>query len=180
MIKNKRGGLSDMFIFMVVGFILALCCGIFVYIGSETYTQLLNNAGAFDNALGGAGNGTQIIQDTFGAVPNAYNSLKWITSMLLFGMVLSIMVTSFLVRTRPVFFVAYILIYIIAIVVSVPISNVYEVVYQTPTLATAFSGFYGQTYIFLNLPMWIALIGGLAGILMYIGMVKQSAGGGFE
>jgi len=106
--------------------------------------------------------------------------LKWATVLLIVGMIISILITSFLIRARPVFFVGYIFIVIIAVIVSAPMSNAYETVYNNPALASTFTGFYGATFIFLNLPIWVAVVGILAGIVMFAGMVKQSQYGGFE
>ncbi len=173
--KNKKGALSDLFVFMIIAFTLAIAVVMLYYVGTETLSQLLSQADTFQTALDGTGlNATDVINDTFGQVPNAYQSLRWITAMLIIGMALSILISSFLVRTNPVFFVAYIFVWIIAIVVSIPLSNVYEEIYQNDLLATAFSGFWGQTYIFLNLPIWITVIGGLAGIIMFINMVRSN------
>ena len=179
-IKNKKGNATQLFVFLVVAFVLVIAVVIMYFVATTTYTELLSKADVIQTALGDSGeNATDVINNTFGKVPNAYQSLKWITVMLIFGMMLSILVTSFLVRTRPVYFIAYLFLWVIAIIVSVPISNTYEVIYQTPTLAEAFSGFWGQTYIFLNLPIWIAVIGALAGIVMFVNMVRQSQYGGY-
>ena len=59
-------------------------------------------------------------------------------------------------------------------------SNTYEQIYSNPTLSASFTGFYGQTFIMLNLPVWIAVVGGLAGIVMFVVMVRKSANGGYE
>jgi|TARA_R100000093_G_scaffold58046_1_gene30317 hypothetical protein len=171
--KNKRGDFTALFVFMIIAFALSILVVVMYYVGTETFNQLLTNQEGIQKALEGTGlNATDVITDTFGQVPNAYQSLKWITTMLIVGMMLSILISSFMVRTRPVFLVAYVLIWIIAIIVSVPLSNVYDTVYQNDLLASSFAGFWGQTYIFLNLPLWITVIGGLAGILMFVNMVR--------
>ncbi len=179
-IKNKKGALTDLFLFIIIAFVLAVVVGIFMYVGTTTNEKLMEQAPAIQKALGDNHNASEIIQDTFGKVPEAYDSLKWITTMLIVGMILSILITSFLINVKPVYFIPYIFIWIIAIIVSVPISNSYEEVYSNPVLASSFSGFYGQTYIMLNLPVWIAVIGGLAGIVMFVVMVRKSAYGGYE
>ena len=177
--EDKRGaGFTDLFVFLVFAFVLALACGMFVYIGTTTYEALQNKSDAFQGGMT-SHNASEIIASTFGNVPNAYSALRWITVMLIVGMAISILVSSFLVATRPVFFVVYILIWIIAIIVSVPMSNAYETIYQTPHLATAFSGFWGQTFIFLNLPIWITVIGGLSGIIMFVNMIRVNKFGGY-
>jgi len=171
--KNKKGSFADLFMFMIIAFTLSIMVVVMVYVGTETLSQLLANQEGFQRALEGTGlNATTVIMETFGQVPNAYTSLHWITVMLIVGMAMAILISSFLVRTKPVFFVAYILIWIIAIIVAVPLSNTYETISETPLLQDTFSGFWGQTFILLNLHIWITVIGGLAGIIMYINMVR--------
>jgi hypothetical protein len=74
---------------------------------------------------------------------------------------------SYLVTTKPVYFVPYIFIVIIAVVVSAGISNAYDMVRTNPTLASTFEGFVGANYIMLYLPIWIAVVGIIGGIIMY-------------
>lgn len=179
-IKNKKGALTDLFVFMIGAFVLVIAVVILYYAVNVTNEKLHENIEIFDKVLEGSSeNATKLIDKTFGKVPTAYQSLKWITFMLIVGMMLSILITSFLVRTNPVFFIAYILIVVIAIVVSVPMSNTYEVIYQNPTLSSSFDGFWGQTYIFLNLPIWITIIGIFAGIVMFVNMLRTSQYGGY-
>ena len=178
---NKKGSYASLFVFMIVGFILVLCCVAFVFIGTTTYDKLLDNVDVFDKVLEGSEmSGEDIIKSTMGNVVTSYNVLKWATVLLIVGMILSILITSYLIRARPVFFVGYVFIVVIAVFIAAPMSNAYETVYNNPTLAPTFAGFFGATFIFLNLPIWITVVGLLAGIIMFSGMVKQGKYGGFE
>ena len=67
----------------------------------------------------------------------------------------------------------YLFIVIIAVIISAPLSNSYEAVYKNPLMAESFSGFFGQNWIFLHLPVWIAVIGIFAGILMFINVARN-------
>jgi len=177
---NKKGTITDIFIFIIVAFVLALTTGIMMYVVTVAETEIYENVDMLQSAVGEGNNATQIIEETFGAVPDSYESLKWITTMLIVGMFISILIHSFLVRIRPIFFLPYILITIIAIIVSVPISNIYETLYEHPTLGSTFQGFWGQTVIFNNLPIWVTIIGLIAGLIMFINMVRQGQYGGYE
>jgi hypothetical protein len=85
-------------------------------------------------------------------------------------MVISIFIGSYLVTTKPIFFIPYIFIVIIAVIVSVGISNAYEMVINDPTMAETFAGFVGANFIMLKLPIWIAVIGIVGGIIMFVRM----------
>jgi len=171
--NDKRGGLSDLFLWMSLAFVIVLFSVVMFFIGNKTYTALITNAPAMQKALGNDGNATEIINSTFGKIPISYGALKWITTMLIFGLALSILITSFLVRTNPIFFVPYLFILIIAVIVAVPISNSYEIIYQNPVLAESFSGFWGANFIFLHLPLWVAVIGIVAGVLLFVNVVRS-------
>jgi len=85
-------------------------------------------------------------------------------------MIISIFIGSFLVTTKPVFFIPYIFITIIAVVVSVGISNGYEMVRDNPTLASTFTGMWGANFIMAQLPIWITIISITGGIIMFARM----------
>jgi|26BtaG_2_1085354.scaffolds.fasta_scaffold00256_23 hypothetical protein len=175
---NKKGGIADIFIFMIVAFILAISCVIFVYIGNIASENIMAQNETIQDAIGPGGNATEILTHHLGNINSAYSSLRWITTMLIIGMILAIIINAFLTQENPVFFVLYVFLLIIAIVVSIPLSNAYEVVYSSPVLSSSFVGFWGQTYIFLNLPYWVTAIGFLAGIIMFVNMVRVRSSGG--
>jgi len=172
-ITNKKGAMTDLILFMALAFIIVMFSVIMFFVATRTYDSLMGKSAVIQKALGDDGNATEIINSTFGQVPNAYQSLKWITVILIFGLALSILISSFLVRTNPIFFVPYTIILVISIIISVPISNTYETIYQNPILAESFSGFWGATWIFLNLPIWVTVIGLIAGVLMFINVARN-------
>lgn len=163
----KKGALTDMFLWMILSFALALFIVIMVFVVNTTFSTMQDNADLFDD------NGSAIVNDTLGDVVDSYVALRWISVMLIVGMALSILITSFLVKTYPIFFVPYILILVIAVIVSVPLSNTYEEIYANPTLASSFTGFFGMTWIFTYLPIWVTTIGLLAGLLMFINVMRN-------
>ena len=80
---------------------------------------------------------------------------------------------SYLLTTKPIFFIPYIFVVIIAIIVSVPLANSYETLMNDPTLASTFAGFTGSNWIMLNLPIWITIIGITGGIIMFSRLGKN-------
>src|SRR3990167_6210890 len=99
---NKKGGIVDLFVFMILAFALGLVSVIMLYIANTTETELLSYADTIQAAVGPGENATTIIEGTFGRVPGSFQSLKWITGMLMIGMILSILITSFLIRVNPI------------------------------------------------------------------------------
>lgn len=167
MMKSKKAGMSDLFIFMIFSFAILLICGIFIYLGGTITTEVHEK---MEDMQFGSANTTQVIDQTLGKVNQAYQSLYWISVFLMIGMVLSIFIGSYLVTTKPIFFIPYLFIVIIAIIIAVGLSNAYEQVIEDPTLASTFAGFVGANFIMLHLPMWIAIIGIVGGIIMFVRM----------
>lgn len=162
---NKNGGFTDIFLFMILALVVVFICGIFIYMGGRATTQVHATMDSMD--IGGNKNVTQVIDETFGQVNQSYQALYWISMMLIVGMVLSIFIGSYLVTTKPVFFIPYIFILIIAVIVSTGISNAYEQVIADPTLASTFAGFTGANFFFIYLPLWISVIGVVGGVIMF-------------
>lgn len=178
LIRNKRGQFTDLFVFMIFALILLFVSGLFIYMGLRVDAQL--DSSFSGQAIGGSGevNYSEVKDATFGNVNVAYSSLYWIAILLIIAMVISIFVGSYMVTTRPIFFVPYIFIIIIAIVVSVGLSNAYQDVVENPELASTFANFIGANFIMYNLPMWVAVIGFIGGIIMFVRMKSQEAIGG--
>lgn len=178
LVKQKKGAVTDIFVFMIIAFILALLCVMFLYISQITNEAFMNNTEAFQSMYGDSNevNATVIITETFGQVPTAFEALKWITTMLIVGMMISLFISAFLIRTHPVMLFVHIIIVIIAIVCSVAMSNAYMEIYASPTLAQYFTGFWGQNFIFENLPVWVTLIGFTQIIILLANMVREGGG----
>lgn len=170
---NKKGGFSDLFIFLIFAFVLVLFSGVFLYISDTTNTQLQESIGQMDLHDTQGNNASVVITNTMGSADASFQALEWITVFLIVGMIISIFIGSYLVTTKPVFFIPYIFIVIIAIFVAVAMSNAYEQLVNDPTLSSTYAGFTGANYIFGQLPVWIAIIGIGGGIIMFSRMGRK-------
>lgn len=174
---NNQGGMTDLFLFMIFAIAVIFICGIFIYIGGQVTTEVHEK---LDNMTFGNENTTQVIDDTIGKVNIAYQSLYWIATFLIVAMILAIFIGSYLVTTKPIFFIPYFFILVIAVIVSVGVSNAYEQVISDATMAATFAGFTGANFIMLHLPIWITIIGFVGAIIMYARMgsrEQQNFGG---
>lgn len=117
-------------------------------------------------------NASKIVDESFGAVVSAYSLLYWISWMLMIGVFFSVLIGSYLVRSKPVFLVAHFLITVIAIVLAAEISNIYGIIIQTTELASTFASLVGANLIMSRLPVWVAIIGVLGWIIMFISYVR--------
>jgi len=170
MIKNKRGAFSDLFLFLIISFVVLLVSGMFIYMSVLTRDRLKSLTSPTENV-----NYTAVIDEVYEPVVNSYKMLYWLSIFIIVSMVISIFIGSYMVNTRPVFFIPYIFIVIIAVVVSVGISNAYQTLATDETLAPVFlgdggeyTGFGGSNYMMWYLPLWIVAIGFIGGIIMFI------------
>ena len=174
LMRNKRGGFTDLFLFIIFSLIIILISGVFVYIGLQTEEQLQSSLGQMEDLHDTEGrNASVVIENTMGVTNATFDALHWITVFLMFGMILSIFIGSYLVTTKPIFFIPYIFIVIIAIVSSVPIANTYETLMSDATLGATYSGFVGASWVMLNLPIFVTIVGIVGGIIMFTRMGRK-------
>ena len=172
-LKNKKAGFTDLFIFMIVAFILVLFSGVFIYISKTTNDHLAEVLPETNLVGDGNNNASVVLANTMGSVAGTLNGLYWITSFLIFGMIIAIFVGSYMVTTKPIFFIPYIFIVIIAIVVAVGISNAYEILFENATLNSTLAGFTGSNWILAKLPIVVSIVGIAGGIIMFVRMGKR-------
>lgn len=168
--KNKRGQAGDLFMFMAIAIVVTLFFGLMIYgfgMLNATLSGINTPVGNSNTTIG------QISDQTIGQVNTAFGNLRMIAIAMIIGMILNILLSSFLTQKHPAFIILYLLITIIAIVVSVPISNFYETLLADGTLGSTFASFTGSNYIILNLPFIVALIGSFGMVFMMIGIIKR-------
>jgi len=173
-LANKKGGFTDLFIFMIVAFVLVLFSGVFIYITGEATSEMRENFGKMNNLNT---NATQVLDSTLGSGVASFQALYWISIFLIFGMIIAIFIGSYMVTTKPVFFIPYLFVVIIAVIVAVAMSNAYETLASNTTLASTFAGFIGSNWILAKLPIIISIVGIAGGIIMFARMGKREEQG---
>lgn len=174
---NSKGGLTDIFLFLIFTIIIVFVSGIMIYIGIISQEALHENLD--DMPLNS--NVSEVIDNSFDEVNLSYSMLYWISLLIIIGMVMSIFIGNYLVETHPVFFIPYIFVMIIAIVVSVAITIAYNdflnKITEYPQLSEVFAGFVGANFIIAWLPLWVTGIGFVGGVIMFtrLGRSEQLA-----
>lgn len=168
LIQNKKGEISDTLIFVITIFILGIGFFIIAFI-VPSLTNGLRTAG-LNNSIEGI---------------NALNSMDLLGTstinngflFLSIGLIASVMITSFLVRTHPIFLFMYIFFLAISILLSFYLGNIYQDMVANPIFASFVSS---QTYInvFLNNIAEITL--GVGAISIIIVFSKFSTFGGTQ
>lgn len=180
-LNQKKGAITDLFVWLIISFVIITVLGLFYYMGNTVNEKIEEKIPTMQNSLGldeTKANVTEIVENSVGAIPRSFEAFKWISVMLMVGMLLSLVLSGFLVKVHPAFFIANLFLIVICVIVSIPLSNTYETLYNDATLGATFTGFYGASYIWLNLPIWVIVAGFLSIIVMFISMSRGDSLGG--
>jgi hypothetical protein len=158
MIKQKKGELSDMLVFLITIFVFAIVLFIFVFIIPQITGGLrtagMNNSVAGTNAI----NSTETMLT--GTINNGF--------MILFvGLILSILITSFLVRTHPIFMILYIFFLGVTILLSFYLGNVYYSMQTNPIFASALTNATFITLVMNHIAEIVVAVGVLSLIVIF-------------
>lgn len=162
---HKKGSGLDLFIWIVMAFVLVVVFGALIYgfnLMTTTLTGITDTINPNTNETIG-----NLASKTIGKGNEAISQLRFVALAIFFGLFLSIILTSFITRSHPAFFIFYVLILVILVIVSMILSNAYEVVRADDVLGSTYQSFTAMDYFLLYLPYFVAVVGFLAGILLY-------------
>lgn len=178
--KNKRGAITDIFVFMILAFVFVAISITMYFVGQTTKEGLHEREEGIQAIVGNSTNVTEAIDTYIGSVTSAYENLKWIAVFYIFGLVLAMIVTSVLTTKSPMWFAVYILVVLIGISMSAYLSNAYETIFlNSDVLGETANQFTGASWFFLYLPYEVAVVGFLVGVLNFINMIRISREGGY-
>lgn len=164
--NKKKGSIMDIFLFMILAFITILFIVIIFYASTTIKNELNKKFSTMDVEQ-------TAVNKTIGEVITSYSALKWGIVVIIVGMFLSIAVTGFIVRFHPIFLVAFVFLVVIAVIVSVPISNTYATLTTEKTLSSTFAEFSTVNFIMSKLPIWIAIVGFGSAIVMFAKYIRS-------
>jgi len=167
---NKKASIMDVMIWMVVAFITLLFFATWIYAHNELTAVLTNPANANEDA---GFNMTSAAEDTFGQANDAMGGLRFMGFGIIFAMAVSILISNFLIKAHPAFFMLYVLVVVAAVIVAVPISNAYEELMQDATLGSTISSFTAGSNVMLHLPLWVTVVGLFGAIFLFIGIIRD-------
>ena len=171
---DRMGAATDLFIVIVVGFILLL----FILAWMIGWGMLTDAITGITSQTNEPVNVSQAGEDVFGQVNTGLGVWYWAVGAIVLALFISVFVSNFLIKSHPVFIVPYILIVIVAVIFSVVISNAYEsAVLGNSLFGAEASNFGGSNFIFLNLPIWTTVLGMLGGVFLFIGIIRDKGAG---
>jgi len=137
---------------------------------------LQNDATAGCNASGSCRpfytNMTSAADQTFGVINTSITSLRLVAAVYIIALIIAIIIGSALVRLHPMWFFVYVLIVLLAVVFSAPISNAYESLLGSTIYDGELLNFTVANHILLNLPTYVLITGLLGAVFLFINMVR--------
>jgi len=168
--NNKKGSIEDSIFIVVLLFITALVF-LFAYVINSTISTAA--IPAFENVSAGSSIGFTTVNSIFD------NTINYVYLAVFFGLIISLVITSFLTPTHPIFYIFAVIIFIALMIVSVALSNMYEAITANPTFSSAVAHMPIMDYIMLHLPMIAIVIGIIAAIIVFSRAGGPQGGGGF-
>ncbi len=171
-IQNKKGAYADTFIFIIMAFVIVIFFGIMYYGFTKLNTVLTSVQFTMGDGTG-YNNFTNIVNATWGEVYESYGSLKTMAYVLIFGMVLTILVSAWVVRSPPLFLLIYIIISIGGVIVGAYISNLYQTLLLNADFGSTLQSFKGASYMLLYLPYLAVILSLFSGLISLIGLNRS-------
>ena len=172
---DSKGQITAILVWMALAFITVLFFAVWVY-GFNIVTEKITG---IDTKVGGNETIGSIGTQTFGKINSQQTTgLHFLAFVMIFMSAISIIISHFIIKAHPVFFVVYLFVIIGAVMGSTLISNVYEGLLDQGVLSSTLEGFSGASFIMLNLPLWVVTIGIFGSIFLFAGIIRDSGAGG--
>lgn len=165
---NRKGDVTDMIIFLVVLFTLAIGFFIFAYIVPQI------SSGLADGGLDGSTEGAFAISElsSFGTV-----TIQRGFFLVFVGLIISTMVTSFFARTHPLFLFLYILVLGLTVFIGVYLGNAYQQFSSVPLFADTLASQGLINIVMDNIITILIAVGALSMIIVFSKFTTGGEGG---
>jgi len=177
MITTKKGSVIDIVIWMVLAFTITIFFAGWMW-GFGQITDTLTGIVQTEAQVEVVGNISQIAENTFGQVDSALVWLRIISFAIIISMSLSIFISNFFIKEHPLVLVIYILVNIMAVIVSAFISNEYEKLLTNAILGPELQAFTMTNFIMAFLPLVTTIIGIFGALFLVVGFTRDRSLGG--
>ena len=166
--KPKSANYTNVFTFIIMAFVITVFFGIMYY----GFTQLNTVLTTVEFDIGDT-NFTEIVSKTWGEVYDAYAQLKTLAYVLIFGMIITMLASAWLVKRPPIFLVIWVIVSAVAVIVAVHISNSYLLLLSNADFGSTLQSFKGASYMLLNLPAIAVTLSLFSGLISLISLNKS-------
>ncbi len=155
---NKRGDVTDIFIFLILLFILGVGLFIFAFIIPQI-SEGLENAG-----MGESSEGANAVQqlEKFGTT-----QIQMGFFLLFVGLIISTLISAFLIRVHPIFMFLYILFIILTVFLGTYLGNAYDQMRNISIFAETMESQTLINLVFENLLTIIIAVGSLSLVIIF-------------
>ena len=170
---NKKASVADVLVWIVICFITVMFLGMWTY-GFDKITDALTSI----DSTGSSINISKHAEATFGVINSKMSGLHSIAFIIMFSLALAILISNFMIKAHPVFFVVYLLVVVIAVIFSVYVSNSYMDLLGHEEIGSTLQEFSGANFIMENMPLWTTVIGFIGAVLLFAGISRDREFGG--
>lgn len=179
---NKKaqveGGVFSIFTFMIVAFLAVVLFGGLIW-SWGLINSVMHNVGVQNDATSANSslyvNMTQASDSIFGSQNESIQALRMVALVYILGQAAIIIVTNVLQKKHPIFFFAYILICLLAVMFAPTISNAYITLLNSGMMDNVLSSFSAANFLLVNLPTVVMVVSVIGGIFLFVNLIR---GGG--
>ena len=157
LLKNKKGFFDNLVVIITLILAFAVAIFIFHYFINATIDKFrvsdINQSSEARLAMSYGESATGLL-DTFMVI-------------MIFGGLIGIIIYSFLVPSHPVYVIPFIIMLILAIIVSIPLSDMYQNLYNTPSLNSTAKEFSMTAIVLTSLPTYTLIAGAMGTIVLF-------------
>lgn len=172
--NKKAQSQFNIFSFMIIAFLVVVFFGGLIYTMGKI-NDVFTEVGIANEKHSGNEmwvNMTQASEHIFGQLNTSIQSLKLVAIVYILGLGVVIIVTNALMRIHPLFFFAYILIALLAVIFAPTISNAYETLLESNIFEGTLAGFSASNFLLLNLPSVVMIVSVLGGVFLFINLIR--------
>lgn len=176
MLRDKKAQMSqmDIFTFMIFAFLVVLVFAGWIYMTgkiNDVFQQVgLENEKNADGPI--YVNMSEAADDIFGHMDAGIQSLKMVALVYILGLAVVVIITNSLMKVHPIWFFAYVLITLLAVITAPQISNAYESLIDAAIYEGELNSFSTSNVLLLNLPLIVMIVGLIGGIFLFINLIR--------
>lgn len=175
---SPETGTFSIFTFMIVAFLaVVLFAGLIWTMG--LINNVMHQVGVQNDATNSGSamyvNMTQASDSIFGQVNSSIQALTMVAVVYILGEAVIIIVTNALQKKHPIFFFAYVLIALLAVLFAPTISNAYITLLNSGMMDGVLNKFVAANFLLINLPTIVMIISTVGAVFLFINLIR---GGG--
>jgi hypothetical protein len=172
---KKAQSFFDIFVVMVIVVFMLIGFAILMFVFNKIDVSFKD---AFRNSDTTIVNMSEVNDMTISKFNSGMGMLRLVSFAIIFGMIILILLSNFLIKVNPIYFLFYILMTVLAVIVSVFISNFYQGLLSDINLGSYLLQLKEGTFFMLYLPYFVTVIGIMGAIFLMIGILKDTGSGG--